>query len=262
MGDKKKTRPEADATWMREAKRLLQRMTPKQREDAVNDLRASSQEEELVARLTPHFQGIVDVLQGDFGYSDAVARSNFKETAARAARGFVQMHRTQEQVGTEITRHMSRRFPSKSNAMVISIDNIAWGICPHHLLPIRYVIHLAYLPAAETAIMPAGNLFVGLSKLSRVAVAVASQPILHEEVATQLADCFCAPEEDPKSFQLPSKGSAVLVYGQHLCLCARGARQSQSRTVVPVMRGAFLESEAVRNEFYQAIQLYARLERN
>jgi len=54
--------------------------------------------------------------------------------------------------------------PAKYTEMVISKHNTAFGVCPHHLLPVVYRISMAYIPT---------NKVLGLSKLSRLARMIA-----------------------------------------------------------------------------------------
>ena len=55
---------------------------------------------------------------------------------------------------------LERTFPARYDEMVISKHNVAFGLCPHHLLPVIFRISVAYIPKTKV---------LGISKLSRMA---------------------------------------------------------------------------------------------
>jgi GTP cyclohydrolase I len=119
--------------------------------------------------------------------------------------------------------------------MVISKGNTAFGVCPHHLLPVVYRISLAYIPTRKV---------LGLSKLSRLARLLARGPRLQEDLTHDLAAIL--------HDNLDSQGSAVYVEGLHLCMAARGVGAHEARLVTSAVRGVFLEL-ATREEFIKLV---------
>ncbi len=131
---------------------------------------------------------------------------------------------------------MEKTFPAKYTEMVISKHNIAFGMCPHHLLPVLYRISLAYIPTDKV---------LGISKLSRLATMMARAPVLQEELTHSLAALLYT--------DLGSEGSAVYVEGLHICMAARGIGAHEARLVTSAVRGVFLDNLATRQEFIRLV---------
>ena len=185
-----------------------------------------------LALFTEGYKKILEGI-GHLGYD--VADENFAETAARAAKGLHELIHDQRQVEFEVAALLGKTFPAKYNEMVISKDNIAFGVCPHHLLPIIYRISMAYIPVQKV---------LGLSKLSRLARMMARGPRLQEDLTHELADILYD--------QLASGGSAVYIEGLHMCMAARGVGAHEARLVTSGVRGVFLEL-ATREEFIKLV---------
>jgi GTP cyclohydrolase I len=187
---------------------------------------------EALALFTEGYDKIIQGL-GKLGYD--TTDENFAETAARAAKGFHELVHDGTQVKAEIESLLAKTFPAKYGEMVISKHNTAFGVCPHHLLPVVYRISLAYIPTRKV---------LGLSKLSRLARLMARGPRLQEDLTHEL----CLILHD----QLDSQGAAVYVEGLHLCMAARGVGAHEARLVTSAVRGVFLEL-ATREEFIKLV---------
>jgi GTP cyclohydrolase I len=160
---------------------------------------------------------------------------NFIDTAARAAKGFHELVLGENCVKKEVEQLLLKTFPAKYGEMVISKHNTAFGVCPHHLLPVVFRISLAYIPTKKV---------LGLSKLSRLARLMARGPRLQEDLTHELAMILHE--------QLDSQGSAVYVEGLHMCMAARGVGAHEARLVTSAVRGVFLEL-ATREEFIKLV---------
>ncbi|HWO25923.1 MAG TPA: GTP cyclohydrolase I [Kofleriaceae bacterium] len=171
---------------------------------------------------------------GQLGFD--VDDPNFADTAARAAKGFHELVHDQQQVEIAVSALLGKTFPAKYTEMVISKHNTAFGICPHHLLPVIYRISLAYIPTDRV---------LGLSKLSRLARMIARGPRLQEDLTHELADIL--------HIQLASHGSAVYIEGLHMCMAARGVGAHEARLVTSGVRGVFLHELATREEFIKLV---------
>ncbi|MBK7536456.1 MAG: GTP cyclohydrolase I [Myxococcales bacterium] len=136
---------------------------------------------------------------------------------------------------TEISALMAKTFPAKYGEMVISKHNTAFGICPHHLLPVIYRVSVAYIPTERV---------LGLSKMSRLVRLLARGPRLQEDLTHELAEILFN--------KLESQGSAVYVEGLHMCMAARGVGAHEARLVTSAVRGVFLEI-ATREEFLKLV---------
>ncbi len=160
---------------------------------------------------------------------------NFDGTPRRAAKGLAELVGDQTDVETTIRAMLDKTFPAKYKEMVISKNNVAFGVCPHHLLPVVYRISLAYIPTEKV---------LGISKMARLANLMARRPVLQEDMTHELARIL---HED-----LASDGSAVYAEGLHLCMASRGARAHDSRVVTSAVRGVFLNLET-REEFIKLV---------
>ena len=181
-------------------------------------------------------QGYDKILQGLHRLGFDTEDDNFRDTAARAAKGFHELVHDQKQVKPAIEELLAKTFPAKYNEMVISKHNTCFGVCPHHLLPVIYTISLAYIPTEKV---------LGLSKLSRLARMIARGPRLQEDLTHELADILHE--------QLQSQGSAVYIEGLHMCMAARGVGAHEARLVTSGVRGVFLEHAPTREEFIKLV---------
>lgn len=181
-------------------------------------------------------EGYTKILEGlrTLGYDTKDA--NFADTAARAAKGLHELIHDQKQVQFQVSALLGKTFPAKYTEMVISKHNTAFGVCPHHLLPVVYRISMAYIPTDKV---------LGLSKLSRLARLIARGPRLQEDLTHELADIL--------HLQLASQGSAVYIEGLHMCMAARGVGAHEARLITSGVRGIFLDHLATREEFIKLV---------
>jgi len=161
---------------------------------------------------------------------------NFVGTDKRAAKGFAELVLDKRLVEDTIKEMFKKTFPAKYRDMVISKHNVAFGICPHHLLPVIYRISVAYIPTSKV---------LGISKLSRLTKLLARAPMLQEDLTHELSNRL---HED-----LESEGAATYVEGLHMCMAARGAGAHETRVVTSSVRGVFLESKSTRDEFIKLV---------
>ena len=188
--------------------------------------------QKALALFTEGYDKIIEGL-GQLGYD--ISDPNFIETAKRAAKGFHELVHDQKQVRPAVESLLAKTFPAKYTEMVISKHNTAFGVCPHHLLPVIYRISMAYIPTEKV---------LGLSKLSRIARMLARGPRLQEDLTHDLADIL--------HVNLASQGSAVYIEGLHMCMAARGVGAHEARLVTSGVRGVFLEL-ATREEFIKLV---------
>lgn len=180
-------------------------------------------------------EGYTKILEGISRLGYDIKDENFVDTAARAAKGLHELIHDQEQVQFQVSALLGKTFPAKYTEMVISKHNTAFGVCPHHLLPVIYRISMAYIPTDKV---------LGLSKLTRLARMIARGPRLQEDLTHELADILYK--------QMASQGSAVYIEGLHMCMAARGVRAHEARLVTSGVRGVFLEL-ATREEFIKLV---------
>ncbi|KAF1687022.1 GTP cyclohydrolase [Pseudoxanthomonas broegbernensis] len=112
--------------------------------------------------------------------------------------------------------------------------------CSHHLCPIMGRIWIGVLPNA-------GAELIGLSKFARLCDWIMRRPQIQEEAVIMLADEL--------ERRIRPDGLAVVMDANHFCMHWRGIEDGQPVMTTSVMRGAFLENDALRREF---IELRAR----
>jgi GTP cyclohydrolase I len=182
-------------------------------------------------------QGYQKILEGmkELGYP-IDTDENFTGTAARAARGLAELVLDQNAVREEIAAMLLKTFPARYAEMVLSKHNVAFGVCPHHLLPVIYRISVAYIPNSKV---------LGISKLSRLVKLLARAPMLQEDLTHEAARIL---HED-----IDSAGSGAYVEGLHMCMASRGTVSHEARVVTSAVRGCFLDHHATREEFLQLV---------
>ena len=180
--------------------------------------------------------GYDQILKGLHRLGYQIEDDNFRDTSTRAAKAFHELVHDQKSVKPAVEELLSKTFPAKYTEMVISKHNIAFGVCPHHFLPVIFNISLAYIPVQKV---------LGLSKLSRLARLIARGPRLQEDLTHELADILHQ--------QLQSHGSAVYIEGLHMCMAARGVGAHEARLVTSGVRGVFLDQQATREEFIKLV---------
>lgn len=101
---------------------------------------------------------------------------DMKETPFRVAKMY--RHFFRNDVEETLIDLKKKVFPTDNDQMVIVKDIECFGMCPHHLLPIIYKVHIGYIPKGKA---------VGLSKLARLAIALSSFPKIQENFTTEIA---------------------------------------------------------------------------
>ena len=178
--------------------------------------------------------GLIVGALGLMGYP--VDDDNFRDTGPRAARGLLELVRPVAEIDAAVDELVRKSFSARYDEMVISKQNVAFGVCPHHLLPVIYRVSIAYLPSKKV---------LGISKLSRLARLLARRPVLQEELTQDLAEVLHT--------RLASRGSAAYVEGLHMCMAARGTQSHEARVVTSAVRGVFRDQPATRQEFLDLV---------
>lgn len=159
---------------------------------------------------------------------------NFKDTPKRVARAFAEIFEGVKNTEEQITAIINTSFPSTNDEMVVVKDIRCYSMCPHHLLPVEYCMHVGYIPKGRV---------LGISKLARIADILAKRPVIQETFTVDVV----------KALQkLEVQGAMCLVNGIHYCMRMRGIHQANSTTTTSAIYGAFNKIEA-RSEFLAII---------
>jgi GTP cyclohydrolase I len=129
-------------------------------------------------------------------------------------------------------------FEEDHHEMIVVKDIPFYSLCEHHLLPFHGAAHVGYIPNGR---------IVGISKIARLVEALARRPQVQERLTSQVADLFC-------EGGLRSRGAAVVIEAEHLCMTMRGVKKPGSRVVTSATRGIFRDDPRTRAEFFAIVE--------
>lgn len=179
---------------------------------------------------TDRLQMIVRELMAELGMD--LADQHFKGTPARVARLYRELTRG---VGMDPAAIL-KTFHSKHRELIVVSDINFYSLCPHHLLIYRGTMHFGYVPNGE---------IVGLSKIPRLIQAMASRPIVQEDLVSEIADTFMS--------IIRPLGCAVRATGRHDCVAVRGVKCHEAQMTTVALRGLFQEKQSLVEEFNQVV---------
>lgn len=185
-------------------------------------------DEAKTALLSGYYTGIIETLGEDPG------REGLQKTPLRAAKAMQFMLKGYAEDPEAILRQAM--FCENYQQMVVVKDIEVYSLCEHHLLPFFGKAHVGYIPRHH---------ITGLSKLPRVVDAFARRLQVQERLTTQIKECIQA--------TLNPLGVAVVIEAQHMCMQMRGVQKQNAVTTTSDFTGAFLSSEATREEFFSII---------
>jgi GTP cyclohydrolase I len=165
---------------------------------------------------------------------------NFRNTPSRVARSFMEMCEGLN-AEDEIKEILRTKFPSSYEGMVISKNIEVWSLCPHHLLPVRYIVNVGILFNKEC---------IGLSKIPRLVELLAKRPVLQETLTQEITDII--------DKNLNTLGTICMIDGMHTCMQARGVKSVGATAITSSATGRFLNPDKNKNpkeEFLKAISI-------
>lgn len=185
-------------------------------------------EEEKIKKIQFHFEKIMEILGLD------MEDDSLKDTPGRVAKMYVQ--ETFSGLDPKNKPAISL-FDNKYNykRMLVEKDITLYSNCEHHFVPIIGKAHVAYIPRNEV---------IGLSKINRLVQYYARRPQVQERLTIQIATAMKA--------ALRHDDVAVLIEADHMCVAARGIKDSNSRTVTSCYFGRF-ENQILQQEFLSYI---------
>lgn len=161
------------------------------------------------------------------GINADLSDRNYKGTPSRVARMYREM--------LSPPRNSLRTFEEHHDNMVILRGHTAFGLCPHHLLPVEMRVSLAYIPRKRV---------LGLSKLARAVDEHLTTPILQESLTDTIAHCLHE--------RLEPLGVGVVIVGSHGCMRYRGVR-TNADVITSAVTGVFRNVAGARDEFLRLV---------
>lgn len=185
------------------------------------------------------------------GQFDEMDLENYYGTDKRAADAFAEMCRPKDEIARNVLSFMktfkidSAQKGEELGMITQGIKEGVIGLCPHHLLPVKYQVFVSYIPKkGEDAKV------LGLSKLTRLTREICKYPMLQEHFAKNLADCLYSGNDWLAGVN--SAGSAVMVLGAHGCIACRGVL-ANSPTCSVELRGCYKENN-LEQKFYKQVE--------
>lgn len=175
-------------------------------------------------------------------------RNGLIETPARFAKMMAEvcsgMEHSAEEWGKEFEKTFADAGDDFSNEdangmgdMVIVKDIPIYSLCEHHLVPFIGTVSVGYIPTDK---------IIGISKIARLARALASRPQVQERLTAQIGDTLME--------MLGCGGVMVVANCRHLCMESRGVKISGASTTTSCVRGIFKEDDRTRQEFLNLIR--------
>jgi len=169
--------------------------------------------------VSSYYRSLIDLLGFD------IENPNFIGTPERVARMWSTF--------TTPKQYQLTDFPlQQKGGMILVKNHECWSFCPHHLLPVKYLCKMAYVPESKV---------LGLSKLAWIADDLMRLMPLQEELPSLIG----------KRIQeaIMPKGVGVIIQGEHLCMRMRGVESSHAEAVSSFVSGCFLTDQSCREEF-------------
>ena len=179
---------------------------------------------------TDRLESIVGDLMRELGLD--LTDQHFEGTPARVARLYRELTRGSRVDSAKILK----TFDSKHSELIVVSEINFYSLCPHHLLIYRGKMHFGYVPDGK---------IVGLSKIPRLVQAIASRPIVQEDLVSEIADTFMS--------VVRPLGCVARATGRHDCVAARGVKCHEAQMTTVALRGIFREKPSLLEEFHQTL---------
>lgn len=186
----------------------------------------------LIDELTDKFEGVLDSL-----VIDRQNDPNSQGTGRRLAKMYV----NEIMSGRYMPAPDATAFPNESNDRyegMLVVRSELKSMCSHHHQPVTGVAYIGIIAA---------NKLIGLSKYTRIAQWCARRGTLQEELCNDIAREI--------SNATDSNDVGVYIQATHGCCENRGIMAHSSLTQTTVLRGAFKNDPATKNEFFENIKL-------
>jgi len=185
----------------------------------------------LEARTRPdRLESIISELITELGMD--LTDQHFAGTPARVARLYRELTSGSRMDPAKILK----TFDSKHSELIVVSEINFCSLCPHHLLIYRGKMHFGYVPDGK---------IVGLSKIPRLIQAMASRPIVQEDLVSEIADTFMS--------VVKPLGCVARATGRHDCVAVRGVKCHEAQMTTVALRGLFREKPSLVEEFHQVL---------
>ena len=168
---------------------------------------------------------------------DIKSDDNFQETPRRFAAAMQEFISPKWVIDKEVKKICSVTFDAKYDEMVATSGIRVYSLCPHHLLPVKYNVCVAYIPNKKV---------LGLSKVVRLARILSKRAVLQEDYTNDVAQVLFE--------NLQPLGTGVVVRGEHACMRMRGVSEQSSEVTTSSLKGVFLTNPSTKTEFLRLME--------
>lgn len=138
----------------------------------------------------------------------------------------------------ETPMNHEKTFVNQGAAGLVIVEGIEFhSLCQHHLLPFFGTVALGYIPRDKLS---------GLSKFSRIVHVFARRLQLQEKLTIEILQAL--------ETVLDPFGVGVVVKAKHLCMTARGTKESAAVCTTAEFSGVFQTDTQLRQEFFNRIK--------
>jgi GTP cyclohydrolase IA len=167
---------------------------------------------------------------------DDPEREGLRNTPDRVVKAYEELYSGYGRDAAEILSTTFKEISGYAD-MVLVRDIPFYSHCEHHMVPFQGKAHIAYYPIHGV---------VGLSKLARLVEMYARRLQTQEAMTSQIS---AALEE-----YLGSRGVAVMIEAEHLCMSMRGVQKAGASTMTSHFTGIFQEDAAEREKFLNLVR--------
>jgi GTP cyclohydrolase IA len=163
---------------------------------------------------------------------DDPSREGLRDTPQRVVKAFEEFFSGYQEDAANVLSRVFEEVHGYDD--VVLVRDIPFSShCEHHMVPFFGMAHVAYYPS-ETGV-------VGLSKLARLVDVYAKRLQTQEALTAQIVGAI--------DRYLRSRGCAVMLEAQHLCMSMRGVRKHGADTITTQFTGIFRDDPAEQARF-------------
>lgn len=181
-------------------------------------------------RVEKAVKDMLEAFRDEFGIDPT--DENFRDTPKRVARAYYEIFEGLVDTESEVSKILGTAYTEEYDEMIVVGPIEAFGVCPHHLLPVEIIAHVGYVPDGKV---------LGLSKLARLVQVLSARPILQEKLTIDITDKL--------KNVLKAKGAACVIQARHFCMCMRGVKSRNSWTTTSSLVGVLRTKPEARAEF-------------
>ena len=167
---------------------------------------------------------------------DDPTREGLLETPKRVVKAYEEFFEGYNQNPAEVLNKLFEQVEGYDD-MVLVKDIPFASHCEHHMVPFVGKAHIAYFPSEGV---------VGLSKLARLVDVFARRLQTQETMTAQIVQALDS--------TIHSRGTAVMVEAEHMCMSMRGVMKQGAMTVTTQFTGLFRDDPAEQVRFFTMLR--------